>query len=166
MCPLSTIAMSAAGRNPAEIDRENAALLEKLTAVASRPSAHAPKKAPAPKISSFELNRRRKEAELNKENLRLLKKLQSTKTALPKEATAAFAPPKTASAFAAGAGADAPAGAGAGAGRIVAGGAGGMTGSLAPRVSAVVKGAPPSRSAAPDMRDLLLQACREDHLYK
>ncbi len=66
----------------AEIGRGNAALLSRLAAVATRrPEASAPVLARLPE-SSAQRNRRKAAAEIEKANLRLLSKLQSTRSTI------------------------------------------------------------------------------------
>ena len=66
----------------AEIGRGNAALLSRLAAVATRrPEAPAPAIVRLPE-SSAQRNRRKAAAEIEKANLRLLSKLQSTRSTI------------------------------------------------------------------------------------
>lgn len=65
-----------------QIGRENLSLLNRLARVATRPSGSG---APTTVKSSFEINRMRQAREIEESNLRLLRKLQSTKSGVRKE---------------------------------------------------------------------------------
>lgn len=73
-----------------EIHRGNAHLLERLHSIATHSAASGIPRpsstAAGPRLSSHTVNRKKKEAEIERQNMLLLKKLQSAKTTLKKDA--------------------------------------------------------------------------------
>ncbi|XP_050308054.1 cilia- and flagella-associated protein 97-like [Anthonomus grandis grandis] len=65
-----------------EIERGNAMLVDKILYHTRRPNQYVQTKAAAPKVTSSEINRRRRQDKINRENQILLKKIQTVKPAV------------------------------------------------------------------------------------
>lgn len=161
-----------------DITRRNTHLLTKLTGVANRKGGIVP--VPPARLaageSSGSINRRRKAAEIERENMRLLAKLQATKPAVkfapPARSALARAPsPRREASLHVG---EHDVVAGAGDAEVAAVAVAATTTGRMSRSSDSTKGTmkvggkrvgvPPTRGDERDMRDLALSACRDNYL--